>query len=245
MIRKIKKNILGDYSTDTAFRYYPVIDVIKRYNLGEQKILEVGSGSLGIAPYFKKPLTGLDINFDETSSKNLKKIIYDGGSFPFEDNSFSLVISIDSLEHISSEDRDKHIKEMMRVAKNGIVVVVPTGGAAYEHDKRLADYFSKVKQRSDKYLSEHLLNGLPEKEEIEEMIKRSAEYTGKTGEIKISQPMLNLQFREIFMRCKISNFFILNLFYYAFLIILPFWSYLNFGKCYRTMIFYKINLKDI
>ena len=44
-------------------RYLPVIDLIKKYKLKNNNILEIGSGDLGITPYLKKKVVGLDIFF--------------------------------------------------------------------------------------------------------------------------------------------------------------------------------------
>ena len=236
----MKKIILGDFSTDIAFRYVPLLELIKNNRFLDKKILEVGSGSLGIASYLKQEITGLDIFFDERELENLKKVKYSGGAFPFADNFFSLVISVDSLEHVSRDMRAEYVKEMLRVASQAIIIMVPTGKESYAHDKRLSDYFKKINNRSDQYLDEHLKNGLPEKGEIEDYIRRACLSLGKKGEIKINEKSLNIKFRELFMQSKINRNLFLNILYYFFIIFLPFWRWLNWGKCYRTLVYVRI-----
>lgn len=40
MLKKIKNKFFGDLSTDIALRYLPVIDLIKKYKLKNNNILE-------------------------------------------------------------------------------------------------------------------------------------------------------------------------------------------------------------
>src|SRR3989338_1697820 len=48
---------------ETALRYLPIVSVMAKKGLKDSKLLEVGSGSLGITPYLKRPIDGIDVNF--------------------------------------------------------------------------------------------------------------------------------------------------------------------------------------
>jgi len=239
-LKKIKNFIFGNYSTDVAFRYMPLVSLIKRDGFNNKKILEVGSGDTGIAVYLSQDITGLDVYFDENKIKNLEKVKYEGEIFPFEDNFFSLTISVDSLEHVLPAKREKFIQEMIRVSREGIILMVPAGRSSYQHDERLGKYFYQINKKSDKFINEHLRNGLPEDFEIKDYIEKACIALGKKGEVVISEKMLNLKFREMIMYCKISQNIFLSTLYYSFIILLPSWRLLNFGQCYRSLVYFKI-----
>ena len=112
---------------EAALRYLPVVSEIKRRKLQDSKILEIGSGSLGIIPYLKKNVDGLDIDFAGPQTKMLKKIRGRADSIPFRKNSYDVAISVDVLEHLDPQVREKAIFGMLKVAKKLAVIVVPEG----------------------------------------------------------------------------------------------------------------------
>jgi len=240
ILKKIKQKIIGEYSTDIALRYLPVIDLLKQRALTSLSILEVGSGDFGMTTYLKKKIIGVDIIFSEQSNQWLEKIKINGDHFPFFDQQFDLVLSVDNLEHISSEKRRNFIKEIARVSKQFILIVVPYGQAALQHDFYLNEFFEKTQKCKDKFLSEHLHYGLPVESEIEdyviEAIKQSGRKVSKINEISL----LNIYLRKLFMKCRFSKNIILNSIYYLFLLLIPMRKLLNFGKCYRKLYLFKI-----
>ncbi len=241
MLKEIKNKILKDYSTDIAFRYLPVIDIIKKNDLMSSKILEVGSGDLGITTYFKKEITGLDIKFSNQTDQFLKKVEYDGNFFPFKNNEFDTVISVDSFEHIPPEKRQNFINEIMRVAKFFFILVVPCGRLSYAHDLKLADYFLKINHYQDNnFFYEHINNGLPEVKEIIKFIEAAAKNFNKNIIMDGPKKLLNLQLREIIIKCKINKSPMLKIIYYLFLFLLPLRNFLNFGNCYRRLFYIRI-----
>lgn len=239
-MKKIKKLLFKDYSTDIALRYLPVIDLIKQYELKDREILEIGSGDQGISPYLKEKITGLDVRFVEPENNLIKKIKYDGKNFPFINNKFDIALSVDSLEHIERDSRQKLINEIFRVTKEAFILVVPCGQAAYEHDKRINDYYVKMNKKRDKYLDDHVNNGLPEKDEIRQMIKKASDKYNKKIELIFSKKLLNMKIRYFFMKCHISGNYFLKILYYLFLLFLPIKNFFNFGRCYRQLFFIKI-----
>src|SRR3989344_844655 len=94
---------------EAALRYYPVVGQIKKANLEKSKILEVGSGSLGIIPYLKREIDGVDIDFSGPQTRFLNKIKGEAIDLPFGKNSYDVAISVDVIEHLESEKRLKAI----------------------------------------------------------------------------------------------------------------------------------------
>ena len=220
---------------ETALRYFPVASQIKKLKLEKSKILEIGSGSLGIVPYLKTKIDGLDVDFSGPQTSLLNKIKSSAQQLPFRKNSYDVVISVDVLEHLPKEIREKAIYEMLRVAKKLIVIVVPTGKLSEAQDHYLQAHAKKILNSSNQFLDEHVRYGLPTTENILVAIDKSLRKLGKQAKIK-SSPNLNLQVRNILMRTWITkNRLIYYLYMKGYLIILPLLKLANFGNCYRTV----------
>lgn len=88
-----------NWSPDIALRYLPIADDIRKTE-GINTILDVGSGSLGITPYLKRNVTGIDTTFSGPTSDYLKQINGSAIDLPFKNNSFDVSICSDTLEHV-------------------------------------------------------------------------------------------------------------------------------------------------
>src|SRR3954466_9827761 len=47
----------------------------------------------------------------------------DGSALPFQDQSFDLVVSLDSLEHVPVERREAYVAELLRVARSYVLLI--------------------------------------------------------------------------------------------------------------------------
>src|SRR3989344_3812672 len=121
---------------ETALRYLPVVSIIKKAKLEDAKILEIGSGSLGIIPYLKRPIDGVDVDFSGPQTKLLNKIRGSAEKLPFRRNSYEVVIAVDVLEHLEKGQRAIAIYEMLRVAKRLAIIVVPVGKPSEQQDRQ-------------------------------------------------------------------------------------------------------------
>ncbi len=220
---------------ESALRYLPIVSILKKLKLIDSKILEVGSGSLGITPYLKRPIDGLDADFSGPKSENLNQIKGTAVDLPFRKNSYDVVISSDTLEHIPVALREKAIDEMLRVARQLVIIVVPTGSLSQKQDRQLHDRFQKVFKKSDKFLSEHVQHGLPKNDEILVTIDKSLRNLGKTARVS-SKPLLNLTVRKLIMYTWISqNKYIYYSYMKGYLFLIPLLRLANFGNCYRRL----------
>ena len=238
-LEKILKNFFDKYfkyqHPEAALRYLPIVKIIKVKNLENSKILEVGPGSLGITPYLKKPVSGIDVDFSGHQTKLLTKIRGSAFDIPMRKNSYDVVISADMLEHIPKSQREKSIYEMIRVGKHLVVIVVPTGKLSELQDQNLERYFQKVFGEKDKFLEEHVENGLPQNDEILVGIDKSLRQLSKKAKVS-SRPLLNLTVRNLLMRTWISkNKYIYYTYMKGYLLLLPLLRLSNFGNCYRRM----------
>jgi SAM-dependent methyltransferase len=240
ILKKIKNKIFKNYSTDIALRYLPVADILEEINKEHEKILEVGSGDLGITPYYKEKITGIDIKYNKEKNELLKKIYYNGKVFPFKEDEFDITISVDNIEHLPNNNRKDFIKEILRVTKKTILLVIPCGRLSYEQDIKLFQYFFKIHKKKDRFFSDHIKNGLPEIKDVILMLEISAKELNKSIKILKKDNLLNLKIRYFIMKCKISNNLLLSTLYYIFLLVLPIRKMLNFGNCYRQILYIKI-----
>ena len=83
-----------------------------------QKILDVGGE--GFLPYF------IDATVVSVNVKD-REILYNGERLPFEDSSFDAVVSLDTLEHLPKGRRVEFCTEMVRVARDVVILSAPLG----------------------------------------------------------------------------------------------------------------------
>ena len=220
---------------EAALRYSPVVKEIKKRKLENSKILEIGSGSLGITPYLKTKIDAIDIDFSGPKSEFITKIKTRGEVLPFKANSYDVSISVDVLEHIPPKSREKAVFEMLRVTKKLVIIVVPCGEDSEEQDKQLHKHWNKIINTKNQFLDEHVKNGLPTIDEILVYIDKSKRSLGKSAQIK-SYTNLNLFVRNILMRTWITkNKYIYYLYMKGYLLIVPILKYCNFGTTYRRV----------
>jgi ubiquinone/menaquinone biosynthesis C-methylase UbiE len=233
----LSKLIFYRQHPDTALRYLPIVLLLKRKKLENSKILEVGSGSYGISPYLKKEVIGLDTDFNEPEYPLLKQVVSSGEKIPFKDNFFDVVILSDVLEHIPKQKRDKVLNESIRVAKKSVIIGGPFGQLSFAQDQKLAEYSKKVIGQLHPFFKDHLKYGLPEVEEIEQILQKNS----KVQKVNTVGQFLNLGVRELLMKFFITNNKLVFYFYLkGIMFLLPLLRNLNKRPCYRTIIDVKL-----
>ncbi|MEK7165831.1 MAG: hypothetical protein AAB874_03430, partial [Patescibacteria group bacterium] len=75
----IVEKLLGIYRwhPTIALRYLPIIDELRKNGFLNVDVLEVGSGSIGIVPYLRHQVVGVDIAFLDPIHRNLTPILGD------------------------------------------------------------------------------------------------------------------------------------------------------------------------
>lgn len=234
---------------EVALRYLPLVDAINAVG-NDATVLDVGSGGLGIAPYLKRPITGLDIRFDPPFHPILAQVKGSALNMPFKDNAFDIVVSADTLEHMNKEDRKKAIGEMLRVAKQAVLLAVPCGKAALEQDKQLDEEYARLHGKRFHFLEEQVGFGLPEEYEIVEAIeqlsppplklRRVNNRTRKQVTIKIIGNE-NLSLRKFLMKGWMSTNIITNIIHRKlFLLLIPIFQRLNIEPTYRKIFIVRV-----
>ncbi len=224
---------------EVALRYLPIVDKIRKIK-DYIKILDIGSGGLGIAPYVKREVTGVDLKFSPPFHHALNKVTASATKLPFNNNTYDVVVSVDMLEHLNANDRLLAINEMLRVAQKVVFIAVPCGDLSTKQDRELDIlYFDKYKIHYH-FLEEQLSFGLPEAGDIKKSIIFSARRMHKI--IRLTEEgNESLKLRWFLMKGFISDNIVINIFYRKLLLFaLPFFKHLNSEPTYRKI--FKVDL---
>ncbi len=157
-------------------RYYPVLEMLARNS--PQTILEVGSGSTGLGKYVDFQFIGVDENFTDYSgtpqpiAPNMTPVVARASQLPFADESFDMVICVDTLEHILPAEREQTVMELLRVTSHTLFLSCPCDQHSQDHDRALRDYLTRKRIPVPGWLDEHLNLEVPRKEELLDLVSR-------------------------------------------------------------------------
>ena len=159
---------------------------------GKGTILDVGGSLKELRHFVNHPITTVDVIGGD--------VIYQGNDLPFKENSFDIVVSLDTIEHVPAENRPQFLSEALRVAKKQVIIAAPMGTLAHQQaEKDLAKLHPE-----DRYLQEHIKYGLPTLVDIKDWVKdlpqhelsfaddwHFAALMFKLHRFEINQPQLN------------------------------------------------------
>ena len=244
--RKVTRYINRKYPNwdiTIALRYLPIISDLKKSFSGRITVLDVGSGEFGLATYSRGlfAVTGTDVDFGNKKG-NFKIVKASAESLPFADNSFTAVVSVDMLEHLPSQIREKAVSEMVRVAKDGVYLSFPRGRLSGIIDKFLSGYYKFTHKENFPFLEEHQRNGLPQEERIESFIKNFCRKNSKKPQI-VKKGNTNSFLWLGLLLLGFSEVKILTSIYHKLLLVLPFLNIMHFWPTYRVSYFVKFQEK--
>lgn len=227
-----------------ALRYLPIVKFINSLKINNPKILEVGSGSLGIGPYIRHEITGLDIDFSGPRWPKMKQVKGSANKLPFTEDEFDIAISVDVIEHLPKKIRQKSIEELFRVASLAIIIAAPIGNMSQAQDRDLSYIYDKKFGKQFPFLKEHLRHGLPEKDQLTSWIKDAANINDKRVIIH-TQGNRNLKLRMWLMKGWMAKNKLIDLYFRKVLLLfLPILRLLDIpGPHYRQIFFVTIKNK--
>lgn len=237
ILDNLKKLFFFRQHPETALRYLPIVELIKKNSWLKSSFIEVGSGSYGITPYLKKEVVGVDNNFSEPEYPLLIQVFGSADKLPFTSSKFDIVLLSDVLEHIPDKKREQVLSEAVRVAKRAVIVSGPFGELSYKQDLQLADYSKAHLGKLHPYFEEHLKFGLPDISRIIGFLTRNKKIrkAEKVGEY------LNLNVRSWIMKIYLSKNKLQYFFYLkGLMLFVPIFRLMNFKPCYRSLILAKI-----
>lgn len=145
-------------------RYRIATDIMRVMPEPPKTVLDVG-GAKGFIQLFIKNAEAvvLDREMDDVPNS----LRYDGNALPFPDQSFDVVTSIDTLEHVPPGQRDGFIKELCRVSTYGVILACPFDEEHVdEADSIIRDFSITQLGKQDRFLSEHEEFSLPNRQNI-------------------------------------------------------------------------------
>ncbi len=180
----LKETFFWPKGIDVWVRYSKVLNEVKNEikKLGRKiSVLDVGCGGEGIARFLKYSgdLEKCDVILLDIRKERVKKIklglpvVGDGCALPFKDNSFDVVVSIDSVEHIPRKNRTNYLNELKRVSGNKVLLHFPAespreGFEGKKSDMKFQEKHIREFGKPEPNTAEHINCGHPTLEEIRE-----------------------------------------------------------------------------
>jgi SAM-dependent methyltransferase len=149
-----------ELSFDQYQRYKMVEELVGLIREGRRlRILDVGGH-----PGFISIVLPEDDTFvlDTLPPEGLNYTQGDGARLPFMSNSFDLVVSIDTLEHIPPDRRPGFLEEQLRASRDYVLLAAPFEDENVSLAEQIVnEFFIKKIGHPNESLEEHFANGLP------------------------------------------------------------------------------------
>ncbi|MGA9773196.1 MAG: class I SAM-dependent methyltransferase [Blastocatellia bacterium] len=151
-------------------------------------LLDVGCGRFGIQAFLKEvEIVGVDKNAPtEDALPGFALQRGDVTALPFPDRSFTLVSCVDVLENLSLAERDKAIKELVRVASCALLIACPHGQTARACDEEFLNACQSRSRPVPDWVREHQDQSYPATSVVVEQVHRAARESGRTAKVSIS-----------------------------------------------------------
>ena len=170
----MKNESILDLPPDLYSRNYIISKGISEYKkqkgLQKVKILDIGGVNGRFGDFIDPGDELVIVDIRESSEPN--SFIGDATSMTmFKDKSFDIVISGDVFEHIPQNQRNDFISESLRVAKYLVIHAAPFENEYVSNCELLIrDFFRETVGYDHKWLKEHCEEGLPNKQDFENLI---------------------------------------------------------------------------
>lgn len=135
--------------------------MLKQHLNATDSVLEIGSGPVGLAKFYHSAFVGCDVAFPYKPRHPMLPVVASAAKLPFGARSFDAVVASDVLEHIPPAHRMSAITEALRVARKLIIFGFPSGSAAFDCDRDLANLYERNRLDRPVWLDEHIAYGFP------------------------------------------------------------------------------------
>jgi hypothetical protein len=258
MFKKIIKSFVGKYQRNplavfimkyatwnnrrilsVVLRYDPIVRFIRKLDYYKNlKIIELGSNCQGIGYYLKMKVTGIDLYCNPEDliryGEYLEFHQCSATALIFNDKSFDIAVTVDVLEHLNQDSREKAIKEMIRVSRKWVILALPFSGQTEKYEDKLNQLFIKKYGKGNIALDEHIKQGLPIFSEFINLLKMEAENGNNRYKIKT---LTNINLKWWYIAQYIETLPFIPYVHRALLpLIFPLFKIMNHEPTYRKII---------
>lgn len=150
-------------------------------------LLDVGCGAQGVAAFLPGVrVVGVDLGMPSATDANITFQIASIKHLPFADRAFPVVTSVDVLEHLSLDDRETAIRELIRVAGRAVLIACPQGETAKNYDEQFRQALETRRRPVPEWVFEHGRQPYPARETTVEQVHAAARMSGRRAEISVS-----------------------------------------------------------
>jgi hypothetical protein len=146
-----------------AARYFPILRVLKGRIPPGEMLLDIGSGSFGLAAFYRHRFVGCDLEFPQPPAPPMLPVRCSATALPFSSSSFAAVVVSDVLEHVPPELRTTVVQEALRVARKLVIFGFPSGPAAHDSDRNFDEFLKSRGMTPPGWLEEHMRHPFPDR----------------------------------------------------------------------------------
>ncbi|NQU74025.1 MAG: methyltransferase domain-containing protein, partial [Candidatus Omnitrophica bacterium] len=169
------------WNLDQMLRYEPVAQFIKGLRLSETLIIEVGIGQEGgLARYSEGVLDPIGVDLlaagilplGKDNNESRKWITADAAAIPVRHNRADVLVCLDMLEHVSTQQRLKIVLEMYALIREGghLILGIPMGKQADWVESMFNRLYKLFNGNTYRWLDEHRIYGLPQDNEFKRLL---------------------------------------------------------------------------
>lgn len=171
---------------DTRCRNLDVARALRPVLADGKTLLDAGCGDFGLADFVGEAnVVGTDITPPTRRGGNRLFLRASITSLPFAERSFPVAASVDVIEHLPQEARERAVSELLRVAREAVVIAFPAGALARKTDEDFRTNLDGSGRARPDWLDEHLSNPYPTVEWVAERIRAEAAKTSRESHIEV------------------------------------------------------------
>lgn len=235
------RKLLAKIGYDVKVRNRDFAAVLRKVIQDGDIFLDAGCGDLFSRNHLDHgKVIGVDVQEPRLNNAQSEFVIGSILNLPFGNGAFRFTGSLDVIEHLSSDQRETAIHELVRTSKSGVLIGFPFAGKPENVDKSFYKHLSRKSREIPGWLDEHLRQNYPVIEEIEAILRSSFMDRGDSIQISVSFSE-SLAITRILRKAAIISgevFVLINTFFGITLPVHPWFRSAN--NSYRAIVFAQI-----
>lgn len=186
MLSNLAHHLLFKLGWDTRCRNRDVARALRPVLSDGKTLLDAGSGDYGLADFVEAPnVVGTDITTPTRRGKTRLFVRASITSLPFAEGAFPVAASVDVIEHLPEDARERAVAELLRVAREAVVIAFPVGPRARRADEEFRESLARTGRAEPDWLDEHLRNHYPTVEWVAAKIREEAAKRARRTDIEV------------------------------------------------------------